>query len=66
MPVARVRSCCYRVFGSKLFTDCSLAADWSTAAMPNVEYLHQVAFDRKQDAIDVRAATIEKVAHFNG
>ena len=54
---------CYLVFGSKLFTDCSLAADWSAAALSNVEHLHQVAFDGKQDAIDVRAATIHRSAH---
>jgi hypothetical protein len=34
--------------------------------MPNVEHLHDVAYDRKQDSINVRAATIEKVTHVNG
>jgi hypothetical protein len=54
------------VFGSKLRTDCSLTADWPTAAMPNVKHLHDVAFDSEQDAIEVRAATIQKVTHVNG
>jgi hypothetical protein len=30
-----------------------------------MEHLHHVAFDGEQDAIDVRAAAIEQVAHFN-
>jgi hypothetical protein len=34
--------------------------------MSNVEHLHHVAFDGKQDAIDVRATTIKKVTYFNG
>jgi hypothetical protein len=31
--------------------------------MPNVEHLHDIAFDRKQDSINVRTATIEQVTH---
>jgi hypothetical protein len=33
------------VFGSKLFTDCSLPADGSAAAMSDVQYVHDVTFD---------------------
>jgi hypothetical protein len=50
----------------QLRTDCSLTADSPTAAMPNVEHLHDVAFDREQDSINVRARAIEKVPHVNG
>jgi len=59
-------SCCFLVFGSKLFTDCSLAGYGPSATVPDVEHLHQIAFDRKQDSVDMRPPTIEQLTYFNG
>ena len=33
--------------------------------MPDVEDLHYVTLDRKQDPVDVRAAAIEQLAYLN-
>jgi hypothetical protein len=62
-----VGTCWYPVFGSKLFTDCSLATlKPSAATVPDVEHLHHVAFDGEQDAIDVRSSAVEQLTDFDG
>ena len=55
------------MFGSKLFTDCSLAAANGPApAMPDVEDAHGFAFNSKKDAIHMRLSTVEELTQFNG
>jgi hypothetical protein len=34
--------------------------------MPDMKYLHHVAFDREKDAIGVRPTTIQQLANFYG
>jgi hypothetical protein len=63
--VARMRTRCYLLFGSKLFTDCSLSADRSTSTVSDVKHLHDIALDSKQNAIDVWSAPIEQLPNFN-
>jgi hypothetical protein len=63
--LAPLRTCSCPVFGIELFTDCSLTSDLSATAMSDVENLHHVTLDRKQDPVDVRAAAIEQLPYFN-
>ena len=43
----------------------SRTLDVSAATVPDMEHLHDIAFDRKQDAVDVRAAAVEQLAYFS-
>lgn len=45
----------------QIVTDCDAAA----ASVADVEYLHDVAFDREQYSVDVRPAAVKKLPYFN-
>ena len=34
--------------------------------MPNMQHVHGVAFDREQDAVDMRSSTVEKLTELDG
>jgi hypothetical protein len=34
--------------------------------MPDMEDPHEIAFNRKEDSVDVRLAAVQKLAHLNG
>jgi hypothetical protein len=37
----------------------------SAAPVSDVEYLHDVALDRKQNSVGMRSAAVQKLAYFN-
>jgi hypothetical protein len=45
--------------------NCSLIADAAAASVADVEYLHDVAFDREQHSVDMGPTAVKKLAYFN-
>jgi hypothetical protein len=43
----------------------SRTPDVSAATVPDMEHLHDIAVDRKQDPVDVLAATVDQLVYFN-
>jgi hypothetical protein len=48
-----------------VFMDCSRVADPSPTPMSDVEYLNDVAFDRKQNSVDMLSTAVKELAHFD-
>ena len=50
---------------AELLTDCSQLARWPAAAVPDVEYLHDIRLDGEKDSVDVWLSAVQELPNFD-